>query len=328
MAHFRTLIVEDHKDYCCFLQVTLQEKIQCQVIGHASDGLEAVRQAEEFQPDLILVDVGLPKLNGIEAARQIRKVAPNSKILFVSQNSSIEIVEAALQAGALGYLLKSDGAELPIAVETVLQGKQFLSASLAGRSSSSHVNVPATANTHSHEVEFYADDASLIEGYACFIESVLKSGNAVIVAVTDSHRASLLPRLDADGVDVAAAIEQGSYIPLDAVDAMSRLTVNGMPDSVRCREMIGDLVMGAVNGVKGNHGRVAVCGEIAPALLSKGNVEGAIKLEHLWDEITRSYGVHTLCGYLSSAFRDKESSQVFERMCAEHSAVHGREQCQ
>jgi len=131
MALLRTLIVEDNEDFCCFLRLTLQEKTQCQVIAQASDGLEAVQQAEELQPELILLDIGLPRLNGIEAARRIRKVAPSSKMLFVSQNSSVEIVEAALQAGALGYLLKSDAAEFPIAVETVVEGKQFVCASLA-----------------------------------------------------------------------------------------------------------------------------------------------------------------------------------------------------
>jgi hypothetical protein len=81
--------------------------------------------------------------------------------------------------------------------------------------------------------------------------------------------------------------------------------------------------MGAAKGVRAEHGRVVVCGEIAPTLLSKGNAEGAIKLEHMWDEITRRYGVHTLCGYLSSAFPNKESSPILEAICAEHSAVHG-----
>jgi len=70
-------------------------------------------------------------------------------------------------------------------------------------------------------------------------------------------------------------------------------------------------------------GRVAVCGEIAPTLLSKGNAQGANKLEHLWDEITRGYGVHTSCGYLLSAFSDKEKSPILEGICAEHSAIHG-----
>jgi DNA-binding NarL/FixJ family response regulator len=146
MAQFRALIVEDNKDYCRFLQLTLQEKTQCQVIGKASDGLEAVRQAEEVQPDLILLDIGLPRLNGIEAACRIRQVAPNSKILFVSQNSSIEIVEAVLRAGAHGYLLKSDAIELPTAVATVLQGKQFVSASLRDHDCMA-VNDKSTATT-------------------------------------------------------------------------------------------------------------------------------------------------------------------------------------
>jgi hypothetical protein len=169
----------------------------------------------------------------------------------------------------------------------------------------------------------HADDDS--DAYARFIESALKSGNVVIVAVTEAHRASLLPRLEADGVDVAAAIKHGSYVPLDPADALVTLTVNDMPDPVRCRKVIGDLVIGAAKGVKGEHGQVVVCGEIEPTLLCKGNAEGAIKLEHLWDEITEGYGVHTLCGYLWSAFPDRESSQIFRRICGEHSAVHGRE---
>jgi len=141
--------------------------------------------------------------------------------------------------------------------------------------------------------------------------------------VTEAHRASLLPRLEADGVNVPAAIEQGNYIPLDAAEALSRLTVNDTPDPARCAKVIDDLIMGAAKGVKGEHGRVVVCGEIAPTLLSKGNAEVAIKLEQLWDEITKDYGVHTLCGYVSSAFPDKESSPILEAICAEHSAVHG-----
>ena len=100
------------------------------------------------------------------------------------------------------------------------------------------------------------------------------------------------------------------------------MTVNDKPDPVRCAKVIGDLIMRANKGVKAAHGRVVVCGEIAPTLLSKGNAEGAIELEHLWDEITRGYGVHTLCGYMSSAFPNKEDP-TFERICAEHSAVHG-----
>ena len=94
-----------------------------------------------------------------------------------------------------------------------------------------------------------------------------------------------------------------------------------MPDAFLCAKAVGDLITGAAEGVNGEHARLVICGEIAPSLLSKGNAEGAIKLEHLWDEITRSYGVRTLCGYLQSAFRSKEDDPIFEEICAEHSAV-------
>ena len=185
--------------------------------------------------------------------------------------------------------------------------------------------VHRAAITHFHEAAFYADDSSLVDGYARFIESSLGGGNAVIVVVTESHRASLIPRLEAEGVNVAAAIEHGRYIPLDAADVLSRLTVNDMPDPARVTKAVGDLIMGAAKGVRGANGRVVVCGEIALTLLSKGHGEGAIQLEHLWDEITRGYGVHTLCGYLSSAFPHHEADAVFQRIRAEHSAVHGQE---
>ena len=322
----RILVVDDYEPWRRFVSTTLQKQPELQIIGEAVDGLEAVQKAEELQPDLIVLDIGLPTLNGIEVARQMRQVSPTSKILFVSENRSADIIKEALSTGAGGYVVKSDAAgELLPAVDTVLKGKRFLSASLTGHDSSAPMNDHGAAITHSHEVAFYADDSSVVDGYARFIESSLKGGNAVIVVVTESHRASLIPRLEADGVNVAAAIEQGRYIPLDAADTLSRLTVNDIPDPARCTKVVGDLIMGAAKGERGANGRVVVCGEIAPTLLSKGNGEGAIKLERLWDEITRGYGVHTLCGYLSSAFPHHEADPVFQRICAEHSAVHGQE---
>jgi len=328
MSLIRVLIVDDFEPWRRFISSELQKQSNLQAIGEVSDGLEAVQLAKELQPDLILLDIGLPTIDGIEVARRIREASPKSKILFVSENRSRDIAEDALRTGASGYVVKSDaGSEFLPAVKAVLQGKQFVSASLTGHDSSPPMNDHVAAIRHSHEVAFYADDSSVVEGYARFIESSLKGGNAVIVVVTESHRASLIPKLEVDGVNVAAAIEQGRYISLDAADALSRLTVNDVPDAARCTKVVGDLIMGAAESVGGASGRVVVCGEIAPTLLSKDkdNGEGAIKFERLWDEITRRYGVRTLCGYLSSAFPHHEADPVFQGICAEHSAVHGWE---
>ena len=114
-----------------------------QVIGEASDGLQAVQKTQELKPDLVLLDIGLPTLNGIEVARRIGEVSPTSKILFVSENRSADVAEKAMSMGAHGYVVKSDaGSELLPAVKAVLEGKRFISASLAG-----HFLVTTTVST-------------------------------------------------------------------------------------------------------------------------------------------------------------------------------------
>jgi DNA-binding NarL/FixJ family response regulator len=120
--------VEDYEPFRRFVCSTLEKRPELQVIGEVSDGLEAVHKAEELRPDLILLDVGLPTLSGIEAARRIRKLSPTSKILFVSQESSTDVVEEALRLGATGYVVKTRAAsDLLPAVEAIRQGGQFVS---------------------------------------------------------------------------------------------------------------------------------------------------------------------------------------------------------
>jgi DNA-binding NarL/FixJ family response regulator len=110
----------------------VQKNSSWQLVGEAADGLEAVQKAEELQPDLILLDIGLPTLNGIAAARRIRELSPKSKILFLSQESSVDAVQEALSVGGQGYVVKAHaGSELLPAIEAVLQGRQFVSAGLA-----------------------------------------------------------------------------------------------------------------------------------------------------------------------------------------------------
>lgn len=129
----RVLLVEDFLPFRAFVSALLREKPNLQIVSEASDGLEAVRRARELHPDLILIDLGLPGLNGIEAARRIRTQAPRSRIVFLSQEGSAEIVEEALRSGALGYVLKPRaGDDLHRAVAAVLEGQQFVSDGLIG----------------------------------------------------------------------------------------------------------------------------------------------------------------------------------------------------
>ena len=130
----KVLVVDDHEPFRRFACSMLAKRQNLKVIGEASDGLEAVRKTEELKPDLIVLDIGLPTLNGIEVARRIRKLCPECKILFVSQESSANVVQEALGMGARGYVVKTDARrELLEAVSAVLRGEQFV-----GRRFSAH----------------------------------------------------------------------------------------------------------------------------------------------------------------------------------------------
>jgi DNA-binding NarL/FixJ family response regulator len=122
------MVVEDFQSFRKFVCSKLAEKPELQVICEVSDGLEAVQKAEELQPDLVLLDMGLPTLNGIEVARRLRELAPYSKIIFLSQETSPEFVQHALVLGALGYVFKTHAeADLLLAIDAVLSDKLFVS---------------------------------------------------------------------------------------------------------------------------------------------------------------------------------------------------------
>ncbi len=124
----RILVVDDFELWRHFVSSVLLIRPELQVVGEASDGLVAVQKAVELKPDLILMDIGLPSLNGMEAARQICKLVPESKIIFLSQESSEEVMQEALELGAWGYVVKTRaGSELLAAVESVILGKLFVS---------------------------------------------------------------------------------------------------------------------------------------------------------------------------------------------------------
>jgi DNA-binding NarL/FixJ family response regulator len=127
----RVLVVEDFAPYRELICSIIGRERRLQIIAEVSDGLEAVQKAEELKPDLILLDIGLPTLDGFAAARQIRKLAPESKVIFVSQESSPDLVQEALNLGARGYVVKTMVAScLLAAIEAVLEGRQFVSPGL------------------------------------------------------------------------------------------------------------------------------------------------------------------------------------------------------
>lgn len=128
----RILFVEDFQPFRPFVRSLLSENPSLCLICEASDGLQGVTKAKELRPDLILMDIGLPKLNGLEAARRIREFLPQTKIVFLTGESDAEVVQEALNIGACGFVAKGQaGRELVAGLESVLQGELFVSSGLA-----------------------------------------------------------------------------------------------------------------------------------------------------------------------------------------------------
>ena len=322
MPPIRILITDDYPDWRRQVRLLLQARPEWQVIAEARDGSEAVQKVEELKPDLILLDIGLPKLNGIEAAWRIRQLFPSSKIVFLSQNNDRDVVRAALSAGALGYVHKTDAeGELLIALDAVLRNKQSVSSSLRD---SEFTGISGEKAPHRHEVLFYSDDAVLLDGFTRFIVAALKAGNVAVVLVTEPHRNNLVLRLKAEGVDVDAATRLGTYIQLDVAKTLSTFMVNEMPDVARFFEVASALIQSAGKVVKGEHSRVVVCGEGVGVLWAEGKADAAIRLEQLWEKIGTTFDVDILCAYASSSFHGEEDKHVFQSICADHSAAHSQ----
>jgi DNA-binding NarL/FixJ family response regulator len=324
-SSIRILIADDFRGWRLQNRLLLQARPEWQVIAEASDGLEAVQKAEELKPDLILLDIGLPKLNGIEAALRIRQLSPSSKILFLSLQNSLDVVQAALSTGARGYVHKTDAqSELLSAVDAVLRGQQYVSSSLRGSgfTNTSSENTSSEKAPNRHEVLFYSDDAVFLDTFARFIAVALKAGDTAIVVATKSHRDSLLQKLKIECVDVDTAIQRGTYISLDAADSLSTFMVNDMPDAARFFEVVSALIEPAAKAAKRGHTRVVACGECSPLLWMQGKPDAAIRVERLWDDIGTTFEMDILCAYPLSNFQGEDDGRDFQSICAEHTAVH------
>ncbi len=309
------LVVEDHEWWRRYISAELGGTSHWQIVGAASDGIEAVQKARDLKPDVILLDVGLPGIDGFEAARRILSDDSSSRILFVTEQQSLEIAGAALGLGARGFVVKSDlGRDLLPALEAVVEGERFVSARMAGRGFDRAIR--------RHEAGFYADESSLLDGYTKFVEGALDAGNGLVMVFTHSRRERLQRRLQTRGIDLDRTIRQGRCLWMDVPVVLSSIMIDDRVDEGRFWNAASAVIVEAAISSRQSTPRVSACGECAPTLLQQGLTDAAIHLEQLWDDLTRTFNVDIFCPYSCHGLRCDEGNPVFRDLHAAHSAVH------
>jgi CheY-like chemotaxis protein len=284
------------------------------IVGEAADGQDAIRQAEALRPDIVTMDIGLPVLNGLAAASRIRTVAPDAKLMFVTIESSFEVVQQAFNLGAHGYVYKPRAQRDVLAVlDAIIRGGRFVSGGVE------RVAQGDSLASHRHDVLFCSSDAVLIGAFSRFIAGELGKGHAVITLVTEAHDQSLRHSLQASQVDLALAIRQQRYVQLNIHELLAKVMVNGQPDPMRFLKAAEDIVTDAVRRATSEYARVAACGECSATVWAQQHLEAAIQLEHLWDQIAMDRQMDILCAYPWAA-REETVPEV-RRLCAEHTGV-------
>ena len=296
----RILVVEDHAPFRRLICAAVQRRAGVQTF-EAADGLDAVQKAEALQPDLILLDINLPKMHGFEVAARVRRLAPRARLLFLTQESSPEILREALSLGALGYVQKISAAtDLMPAIDAALAGERFVSRGVTGSG-------PAGASApRRHELLFCSSDAAAVDALSRFVADTLKAAGAAIVVATAAHWLLILRELRTHGVNVDDAIARGACVLFDADVA---------PDGGRILEAIDRARAGAASSAN-PHPRVVLCGERAGRLWAAGRTADALRLEGLCHELP--HDIDILCTY---PVPDKHDDEVLARIRAMHTTV-------
>ena len=209
----RIVIAEDHTILREGLRSLLSSDPNFEIVGEAGDGREAIKCVEKFRPDLILTDLSMPRMNGMEAIKEIKRQSPKTKVLVLTVHKAEEYILATFRAGANGYLLKdSTHAELVMAVKKVLSGKQYISPEISEKVIEGYLEGKKTLKSQTSWETLTQREREILkliaEGYK---NKEIAEDLCISVKTVEKHRANLMEKLDLHSIQAltAFAIEKG-----------------------------------------------------------------------------------------------------------------------
>jgi|SRR5580692_3129470 DNA-binding NarL/FixJ family response regulator len=207
MAPFRILLADDHEVVRAGLRALLEEQSGWEVVAEAVDGRDAVEKASKLRPDAVVIDIAMPSLNGLEAVRQIVKAVPNAKVLVLTMYDSDPLIQQVLQAGARGYLLKSDaGRDLVSAIEALRRNKTFFTPKVSQMVLEGYLD--KNPKDKDKEPESEAESLRLTSRQREIVQLLAEGKSSKEVAAVlglsvktaETHRANIMRKLDCHSV--------------------------------------------------------------------------------------------------------------------------------
>lgn len=212
LRKYRVVIAEDHTILREGVRALLSSNANLEIVAEAADGREAMRYVDELKPDLLLTDLSMPRMSGVEAIRSIKKRSPKTKILVLTVHKNEEYIQATLQAGAEGYLLKdSSYVELVMAVEHVLSGRRYVSPGISDKVVAGYLE-GRTLNERTAWDTLTTREREILKLIAeGFKNKEMAKDLCISVKTVEKHRSNLMEKLDLHNVQAltAYAIKKG-----------------------------------------------------------------------------------------------------------------------
>jgi DNA-binding NarL/FixJ family response regulator len=352
MRCLRILIVDDHESVRRGVRSLLSGREEWSICGEAEDGLEAIEKAKRLQPDIVLMDITMPRMDGVQATKVIRQKVPEAKVILISQNGSSVGRRQAADADARDFVAKIDlsrdllptiervaGQRNPkmmsdrrggerVALSDVLPAsppsseEPAFKQKMGGRMSQDIQNEPwcgllDAAAPRDHIVQLYQDEQFLSRAVCRFAVSAINHGEGVILVPTSAHWNALRPRLEAEGVDIKAAQSCGQLTVVDADKLLPQFMRNAMPDAPLFLGLAGETVAQARGGDRFT--KVRWWGEMVNVLWERGDVAASMGLEDLFHKLAHDRNIAIFCSFLMDNFDGDVHARMLPRLGQNHS---------
>jgi DNA-binding NarL/FixJ family response regulator len=350
--NLRVLIVDDYEPVRKAIRSLLTQRPYWSVCGEAADGSEAVEKAKRLRPDVVLMDITMPHMDGVQATRIIRREVPEAEIILISQHDPSVVRRQAAEIGVLYFVTKSDLAQdLLSTIDKLVEHRKpevmedrrgrerdpadqgFLASlsvaedpdlkpSVEARMTREMQNEPwwgllADAAPRDHIVQLYQDEKFLGRAVCRFAVSAINHGEGVILVPTSAHWNALRPRLEAEGVDIEAAQACGQLTVVDADQLLPEFMRDATPDAPLFLGLAGEKVAQAHGGDRFT--RVRWWGEMVNVLWERGNVAASMGLEDLFHKLAHDREIAIFCSFLMDNFDGDVHARMLPRLGQNHS---------